>query len=189
MTGSALLARQSAYEAAGGWSRLFDFYMEDLDLCLRFRRRGQSVWLVPDAVVLHAVSATAGPAFKFKLFLFWRNRWIAACLLHWPWWRLFRMLPGQFRIERAAYRHRQGGWRPRRDGGPPAARLARRLGTAAEDSRRTTSPRRRHRVVEAAEPFSCRSRSSLSPRSSRAAGPGNQAARERPTMSRILICG
>ncbi|MBP7587869.1 MAG: glycosyltransferase family 2 protein [Thermoanaerobaculia bacterium] len=106
VTGSALLARRSAYEAAGGWSRLFDFYMEDLDLCLRFRRRGQSVWLVPDAVVLHAVSATAGPASEFKLFLFWRNRWILM-LLHWPWWRLFRMLPGQFRIERAAYRHRR----------------------------------------------------------------------------------
>jgi len=106
ITGSALLARRSAYEAAGGWSRLFDFYMEDLDLCLRFRRRGQSVWLVPDAVVLHAVSATAGPASEFKLFLFWRNRWILM-LLHWPWWRLLRMLPGQIRIERAAYRHRK----------------------------------------------------------------------------------
>ncbi len=62
MTGSAILIRSDAFEAAGGWSQLFDFYMEDLDLCLRLRRRGQSIWLVPDAVVAHAVSATAGPA-------------------------------------------------------------------------------------------------------------------------------
>lgn len=105
VTGSALLARRSAFEAAGGWSQLFDFYMEDIDLCLRLRRRGHSVWLVPDAVAAHAVSATAGPDSEFKLFLFWRNRWILM-LLHWPWWRLFRLLPGQVGIERAAYRHR-----------------------------------------------------------------------------------
>lgn len=105
VTGSALLARRSSFESAGGWSQLFDFYMEDIDLCLRFRRRGQSVWLVPDAIVAHAVSATAGPASEFKLFLFWRNRWILM-LLHWPWRRLLRALPGQVRIERAAYRHR-----------------------------------------------------------------------------------
>ncbi len=105
VTGSAVLIRRSAFEAAGGWSQLFDFYMEDLDLCLRFRRRGLSIWLVPDAVAVHAVSATAGPDSEFKLFLFWRNRWILM-FLHWPWWRLLRLLPGQIRIERSAYRHR-----------------------------------------------------------------------------------
>lgn len=106
VTGSAILIRRSAFEAAGGWSQLFDFYMEDLDLCLRFRRRGLSIWLVPDAVVAHAVSATAGPASEFKLFLFWRNRWILM-LLHWPWKRLLRALPGLVRHERAAYRSRR----------------------------------------------------------------------------------
>jgi len=106
VTGSAMLVRRTAFEAAGGWSQLFDFYMEDLDLCLRFRRRGQTVWLVPDAVVAHAVSATAGPASEFKLYLFWRNRWILM-LLHWPWRHLLRALPGQVRTERTAYRARR----------------------------------------------------------------------------------
>ncbi len=105
VTGSAMLVRRRAFEVAGGWSQLFDFYMEDLDLCLRFRRRGQSVWLVPDAVVAHAVSATAGPASEFKLFLFWRNRWILM-LLHWPWRRLLRAIPDQVRIEHASHRAR-----------------------------------------------------------------------------------
>ena len=106
VTGSAVLIRRSDFEAAGGWSQLFGFYMEDLDLCLRFRRRGLAVWLVPDAVAAHAVSATAGPASEFKLFLVWRNRWILM-LLHWPWWRLLRALPGLYRHERAIYRSRR----------------------------------------------------------------------------------
>lgn len=102
ITGSAIMIRCSAFHAAGGWSQLFDFYMEDLDLCLRFRRRGESVWLVPEAIVSHAVSATAGPDSEFKLFLFWRNRWILM-LLHWPWKHLLRMLPQLVRHERAVY--------------------------------------------------------------------------------------
>lgn len=106
VTGSAVLIRRSAFEKAGGWSQLFDFYMEDLDLCLRFRRQGRSVWLVPDAVAVHAVSATAGPDSEFKLFLFWRNRWILM-LLHWPWLRFLRAFPGLFRHELAAYRSRR----------------------------------------------------------------------------------
>lgn len=106
VTGSAILIRRAAFEATGGWSQLFDFYMEDLDLCLRFRRRGLSIWLVPDAVVAHAVSATAGPSSEFKLFLFWRNRWILM-LLHWPWRRLLRALPGLARHERTTYASRR----------------------------------------------------------------------------------
>ena len=105
VTGSAILIRSDAFEAAGGWSQLFDFYMEDLDICLRLRRRGQSIWLAPDAVVAHAVSATAGPSSEFKLFLFSRNRWILM-LLHWPWRQLFRALPGHVRDERHTYRDR-----------------------------------------------------------------------------------
>ena len=77
-----------------------------LDGRLRLRRRGQTVWLVPDAVVAHAVSATAGPESEFKLFLFLRNRWILM-LLHWPWRHLFRALPTQVRNERTTYRARR----------------------------------------------------------------------------------
>ncbi|MEO7795715.1 MAG: hypothetical protein ABIV06_13175, partial [Thermoanaerobaculia bacterium] len=101
-----VLMRRSSFDGAGGWSELFDFYMEDLDLCLRFRRRGLSVWIVPDAVVAHAVSATAGPDSEFKLFLFWRNRLILM-LLHWPWRRLLPALPGLVRHERAVYADRR----------------------------------------------------------------------------------
>lgn len=106
VTGSAVLIRRSAFETAGGWSQLYHFYMEDLDLCLRFRRHGLSVWLVPQAVVAHAVSATAGPNSEFKLFLFWRNRLILM-FLHWPWRRLLRWLPELLRQEIATYRLRR----------------------------------------------------------------------------------
>lgn len=105
VTGSAVLVRREAFEEVDGWSELFDFYMEDLDLCLRLRRQGMSVWIVPEAVVLHAVSATAGPSSEFKLFLFWRNRWVLM-LLQWPWRHLIRSISIHTRDELRVYRAR-----------------------------------------------------------------------------------
>ncbi|MEO8274984.1 MAG: glycosyltransferase family 2 protein [Thermoanaerobaculia bacterium] len=119
LTGSAVLVRRSAFDEAGRWSRLFDFYMEDLDLCLRFRRHRQSIWLVPDAIVAHAVSATAGVDSNFKNFLFLRNRWILM-LLHWPWRELRWLVPQTLRSERSIYRSR------RRTGDDASADLQRR---------------------------------------------------------------
>lgn len=105
VTGSAMLVRREIFEEVGGWSELFDFYMEDLDLCLRLRRLGKRVWVDPQAVVQHAVSATAGPSSEFKLFLFWRNRWILM-LLQWPWRQLPRMLLNHVRDEFRTHRAR-----------------------------------------------------------------------------------
>lgn len=83
VTGSALLVRKDVFHAIGGWTELYDYYFEDIDLCLKIRRAGWAVVNQPAAVVYHAVSATSGLDSQWKLFLFWRNRLLLA-MLHWP---------------------------------------------------------------------------------------------------------
>lgn len=83
VTGSALLIRSEAFQKVGGWTELYDYYFEDIDVCLKIRRAGWTVVNEPAAVVYHAVSATTGLDSEWKNFLFWRNR-ILLSLLHWP---------------------------------------------------------------------------------------------------------
>jgi GT2 family glycosyltransferase len=51
--GTALVARRRAVEQCGPLSDAFFMYGEDLEWCLRLRRRGWEVWFCPDAEVLH----------------------------------------------------------------------------------------------------------------------------------------
>lgn len=89
VTGSALLIRSEVFTRVGGWTELYDYYFEDIDLCLKVRRAGWTVVNEPAAVVYHAVSATTGLDSEWKNFLFWRNRLLLA-LLHWPFGLLLR---------------------------------------------------------------------------------------------------
>ena len=82
-TGSALLIRASLFESLGGWEEIYFFYYEDIDLCLRAREAGLDVAVVPEAVVHHALSATAGLDSDFKRFHTWRNRLLLVSI-HWP---------------------------------------------------------------------------------------------------------
>jgi GT2 family glycosyltransferase len=91
-TGSALLARREAYERIGGWSEIYHYYYEDIDLCLRARGAGHEVAVVPGAVVDHAVSATARRDSEFKLYHTFRNR-LLLLVLHWPASLLARVAP------------------------------------------------------------------------------------------------
>jgi GT2 family glycosyltransferase/glycosyltransferase involved in cell wall biosynthesis len=91
VTGSALLIRREIFREIGGWTELYDYYFEDIDLCLKVRRAGWTVVNEPAAVVYHAVSATSGLDSEWKVFLFWRNRLLLA-MLHWPAGLLLRHL-------------------------------------------------------------------------------------------------
>ena len=83
LTGSALLVACDAYRGVGGWTELYDFYFEDIDLCLKLRDAGWEVVHEPAAVVGHHVSATMTIESEYKYYLFWRNRLVLA-LVHWP---------------------------------------------------------------------------------------------------------
>jgi GT2 family glycosyltransferase len=60
--GAALALRRSAWTEAGPFDEGFRFYAQDLDLCLRARRRGWEVAVVPGFEVLHHHGATIGRA-------------------------------------------------------------------------------------------------------------------------------
>jgi GT2 family glycosyltransferase len=101
VTGAALMIRADLCEMLRGWSELYEYYFEDIDLCLRARSRGWKVVLEPDAIVWHAISATTARDSDFKLHLTWRNRLLLVAA-HWPIWLLCRVVPrlafDEFRI-------------------------------------------------------------------------------------------
>lgn len=83
LTGSALLMRADVFAAVGGWTEIYQYYFEDIDLCLKTWKAGYRVVQVPDAIVLHQISATMSVGSEWKTFLFWRNRLFLA-VIHWP---------------------------------------------------------------------------------------------------------
>lgn len=91
VTGSALLVEASLFARIGGWTEIYGYYFEDVDLCLKAAKLGRAVVHVVDAVVYHRISATAGVASERKLFLFRRNRLILA-LIHWPFFLAARVM-------------------------------------------------------------------------------------------------
>ncbi len=93
LTGSALLVRAKAFEALGGWLELYDYYYEDVDFCLRAWAAGFRVLNVPNAVMWHAISATAVRGSDFKLYHTWRNR-LLLMAVHWPVPLLLTIAPG-----------------------------------------------------------------------------------------------
>jgi hypothetical protein len=84
VTGSALLIDAGVHHRIGGWTEVYDYYFEDLDLCLKVWERGYRVIQVPEAIVFHQISATMTVGSTRKEFLFWRNRLMLA-VVHWPW--------------------------------------------------------------------------------------------------------
>ncbi len=92
VTGAALMIRTSLLEALGGWTELYRFYYEDIDLCLKARAQGYRVACVTNAEMQHAISATASLGSDFKLTLTWRNR-LLLLAIHWPALLLLRILP------------------------------------------------------------------------------------------------
>lgn len=51
--GAFALIRKAALDAAGPFDERFFLYYEEVDLCLRFKKAGWSVWYWPDVVIRH----------------------------------------------------------------------------------------------------------------------------------------
>jgi N-acetylglucosaminyl-diphospho-decaprenol L-rhamnosyltransferase len=62
VSGSCMLVRRSAYEAAGGFDHRYFMYVEDVDLCWRLRRDGWRIGYEPEARVVHAGAASTNQA-------------------------------------------------------------------------------------------------------------------------------
>jgi len=57
-TGACLLFRRSAWESVDGLDEGFFLYAEEMDLCIRLRQRGGTLWYCPEAQVVHKVGAS-----------------------------------------------------------------------------------------------------------------------------------
>jgi GT2 family glycosyltransferase len=75
--GAACLLRRAVYEEVGGFDEDFFASHEDVDLSYRLRLRGYRCLYVPEAVVLHAGSATLGHASETSVYYGQRNlEWV-----------------------------------------------------------------------------------------------------------------
>lgn len=62
VSGCAMLVTRAYHESVGGFDARFFMYIEDVEYALRARGAGFGVYLVPDAVIYHHVSASSGEA-------------------------------------------------------------------------------------------------------------------------------
>jgi GT2 family glycosyltransferase len=91
-SGSAALYRRSMFVELGGFDASFFLYCEDTDLGLRARRAGWKCMFVPQAVVQHHYSSTAGRVSPLKAYYVERNR-LFVVLKNYPLRMLWRVLP------------------------------------------------------------------------------------------------
>ena len=56
VTGACVLMHRSDFEALGGFDEVFVNGCEDIDLCLKFRKVGKQIYVVPNSQILHHVS-------------------------------------------------------------------------------------------------------------------------------------
>jgi GT2 family glycosyltransferase len=95
----AALYHRRIFEETGGFDETFFAFGDDADLGMRARLLGWKAWYVPEAVVYHRHSATAGAYSPLKLMLVERNRLLLAIknfplalLLSNPYWSLRRFI-------------------------------------------------------------------------------------------------
>ena len=81
VNGAFMLMRRSALDEVGLFDEGYWMYMEDLDLCYRFRQAGWTTWYEPSVTVTHVKAGTSGPirsprlnrAFHYGMFRFYRK--------------------------------------------------------------------------------------------------------------------
>jgi GT2 family glycosyltransferase len=83
VNGAFMLMRREALEQIGLFDEGYWMYMEDLDLCYRFRAAGWTTWYEPSVVVYHVKHGTSGPirsvrlnyAFHYGMLRFYRKHY------------------------------------------------------------------------------------------------------------------
>lgn len=67
--GAAFAVTQEAWRSVGGFDPAYFLYNEDVDLCLRLRRRGFRLLFVPAMVAVHRLGAVTGSGGRSPLYL------------------------------------------------------------------------------------------------------------------------
>lgn len=84
VTGGAMFLRAEALREVGLFDETFQMYLEDVDLSLRLREAGWSLFLVPEARVLHEVSATVNREGNWKNVYFCERNSYKVILKNYP---------------------------------------------------------------------------------------------------------
>jgi GT2 family glycosyltransferase len=124
VTGCCLLVRRDCLRDLGGLDERFFLYYEDVDLCLRARQHGWSVWYEPNLAVIHhhPLHCRAVPA---VLRMVTRHSLLTYAAKHWPRWQ-FHVMTRIVRTEAMA-RRLLAWWY----GDAPEARTFREMGVLA----------------------------------------------------------
>jgi N-acetylglucosaminyl-diphospho-decaprenol L-rhamnosyltransferase len=83
VNGAFMLMRRAALDQVGLFDEGYWMYMEDLDLCYRFKEAGWVVWYEPSATVIHVKAGTSGEhrswrlnyAFHYGMYRFYRDHY------------------------------------------------------------------------------------------------------------------
>jgi GT2 family glycosyltransferase len=83
VNGAFMLMRRDALDQVGLFDEGYWMYMEDLDLCYRFRQAGWLTWYEPSAIARHVKAGTSGAhrrpklnyAFHYGMFRFYRTHY------------------------------------------------------------------------------------------------------------------
>jgi GT2 family glycosyltransferase len=102
VTGCCLLLRRECLKALSGLDEAYFLYYEDVDLCLRARQAGWSVWYEPDLAVVHHHPLHQRPV-PAALRLITRHSLLTYAGKHWPRWQ-FHVLARIVRTEARARR-------------------------------------------------------------------------------------
>ena len=85
VNGAFMLIRRAALDEVGLFDEGYWMYMEDLDLCYRFKQAGWEIWFEPEVTVIHEKAGTSGPersprlnrAFHAGMLRFYRDHYAA----------------------------------------------------------------------------------------------------------------
>lgn len=82
VTGAAMMLRAGTFARLGGFDAKLFLYWEDVDMCLKARRQGVRLLVVPDACVEHLEGQSSGGP-KSETYFYWssRNR-VVVCVHH-----------------------------------------------------------------------------------------------------------
>ncbi|MCI0376913.1 MAG: glycosyltransferase family 2 protein [Gemmataceae bacterium] len=97
VTGCCLLLKSACIRDLGGLDEAFFLYYEDVDLCLRARQKGWTVWYEPDLAVIHHHPLHSRPV-PAALRLVTRHSLLTYGAKHWAGWQ-FRLLARIIRAE------------------------------------------------------------------------------------------
>lgn len=72
-SGAALTIKKELFNELGGFDEIFQFHMEEIDLCWRALRRGKSIYYCPKSIVYHLGAGSLSESSSRKTFYNYRN--------------------------------------------------------------------------------------------------------------------